>query len=139
MTPGGWAEFQEVDLRYYSEDGSLTESNNVKKWNTSLMDAARRIGRDPCPGPQLENWVKEAGFTNITRRKFKLPIGPWPKDPKLKEIGIYNLVQHLQGLEGFTLRLFCDVLGWRKEEVYVFLANVRKDLKSQALHVQYDL
>lgn len=103
------------------------------------MKAANKIGRDPCPGPQLEDWMKEAGFTNITRHKFKIPIGPWAKDPKQKDVGMYNLVQHLQGLEAFSLRLFCDVLGWQKEEVYVFLSSVRKDLKNPAIHTQYDL
>lgn len=50
-----------------------------------------------------------------------------------------NLRQVLDGLEGFSLRLLCDVAGWTENEVYVLLANVRKELKNPAIHMQYDL
>ncbi|RYP65560.1 hypothetical protein DL770_008972 [Monosporascus sp. CRB-9-2] len=139
LTPGGWAEFQDFDLQYYSEDGSLTESHDTMKWINTLLGAARKIGRDPCPGVSLEKWVKEAGFKNVTHHRFRFPIGPWPRDPKMKEIGMYNLTQVLQGLEGFSLRLFCDVLGWRQEEVVVLTSKVRKELKTRSFHAQYDL
>ena len=81
--PGGFVEFQDFDLLYYSEDGSLTEDLNITKWITELLDAARSFQRDPCPGPNLEKLVKDAGFQNVTTEKYKLPIGPWPKDPHL--------------------------------------------------------
>ncbi|RYP28266.1 hypothetical protein DL767_007296 [Monosporascus sp. MG133] len=138
LTPGGWAEFQDFDLQYYSEDGSLTESHDTLKWINTLLKAARKIDRDPCPGVSLEKWVKEAGFKNVTHHRFRFPIGPWPRDPKMKEIGMYNLSQVLQGLEGFSLRLFCDVLGWRQEEVLVLTSKVRKELKNRSIHAQFD-
>lgn len=83
--------------------------------------------------------MREAGFKNVTHRRFKFPVGPWPKDRNMKEIGMYNLAQVLQGLEAFSLRLFCDVLGWQKEEVLVLTSKVRKELKSPAIHAQFDL
>jgi hypothetical protein len=56
----------------------------------------------------------------------------------MKQIGMYNIAQVLSGLEGFSLRLFCHVLGWKREEVLVLLANVRKELKSPEIHAQFD-
>ncbi|KAK1765975.1 S-adenosyl-L-methionine-dependent methyltransferase [Phialemonium atrogriseum] len=138
LAPNGWAEFQDFDLQYYSEDGSLTDSSDTIKWINTLLSAARKIGRDPCPGVKLEERVREAGFKNVTHRRFKFPVGPWPKDRNMKEIGMYNLAQVLQGLEAFSLRLFCDVLGWQKEEVLVLTSKVRKELKSPAIHAQFD-
>lgn len=104
-----------------------------------LLGAARKIGRDPCPGASLEKWVTEAGFHDVTHHRFKFPIGPWPRDAKLKDVGMYNLTQVLGGLEAFSLRLFCDVLGWRKEEVLLLTSKVRKELKNLKLHAQFDL
>lgn len=46
----------------------------------------------------------------------------------MKEIGEWNLVNMLDGLEGFTFRLWTKVLGWSVEEVEAFLIGVRKDL-----------
>lgn len=43
------------------------------------------------------------------------------------------------GLEGFSLRLFTNALGWKAEEVQVMLAKVRKDLRDPKIHAQFDL
>lgn len=56
-----------------------------------------------------------------------------------KTVGAWNLVQIEDGLEGFTLRLFTQTLGWKSEEVQVLLANVRKDLRNPKIHAQFDL
>ena len=79
------------------------------------------------------------GFINVVAQKFKVPIGPWPKDKHLKTVGSFNLVQIEDGLEAFTLRLFTTVLGWQLEEVQVLLANVRKDIRDPRIHAQFDL
>jgi hypothetical protein len=139
LTPGGWAEFQDFDLQYYSEDGSLKEGSHTLTWINTLLEAARKTGREPSPGPRLEGWVRDAGFTNVTHQRFRFPIGPWAKDPHLKEVGLYNIQQVLSGLEAFSLRLFCHVLGWPKDEVLVLLSKVRNELKNPNLHAQFDL
>lgn len=138
LVPGGWAEFQDFDLQYYSEDGTL-EGSSTLTWINTLLDAARKTGREPSPGPKLEKWVTDAGFTKVTHQRFRFPIGPWAKDPHLKEIGRWNLMQVLGGLEAFSLRLFCAVLGWKREEVLVLLSKVRSELKGLSIHAAFDL
>ncbi|KAL9639698.1 MAG: hypothetical protein Q9204_000988 [Flavoplaca sp. TL-2023a] len=136
--PGGYSEFQDYDLVYYSEDGTLTDDLPIQKWITTLLQASRDFGRNPCPGPYLAQHMRDAGFQNVQERKYKIPIGPWPKDKHLKTIGAWNLVQIEDGLEAFTLRLFTQILGWKSEEVQVLLANVRKDLRNPKIHAQFD-
>lgn len=139
LNPGGWVEYQDFDLEYKCDDDTVTEEHSMRKWMNALMDASKRIGRNPAPGPNLEGWVKDAGFKDVQSQKIKIPIGTWPKDPELKEIGLCNLAQVLDGLEAFTLRLFRDVLGWKQEEVIVLLSLVRKELKSAKLHAYLTL
>lgn len=43
----------------------------------------------------------------------------------------------VEGLEGIALRLFIDVLGWKREEVIVMLAETRTGLKDKTIHPQY--
>ena len=81
--PGGWAEFQDFDIQYYSEDGSLKKEHSMLQWNTTLLDASADLGREPNPGPKLPGWMKDAGFENVTHARFRLPVGPWPKDKHL--------------------------------------------------------
>ncbi|KAN0091943.1 S-adenosyl-L-methionine-dependent methyltransferase [Hyaloscypha variabilis] len=132
-TPGGFVEFTDFDVIIRSDDGSL-EGTTMKTWTETLPQAGRLIGREPCPGPKLEGWVRNAGFTNIVVKVYKLPIGPWPKDPNFKLVGAYYHVTVSQGLEGFTLKLYIDVLKWKYEDVKVLLAEVRKDLNNRSIH-----
>lgn len=50
-----------------------------------------------------------------------------------------NVLQILQGLEGFTMARFTRVLGWSVEEIQVLLALVRKDLRDPRIHALMDL
>ena len=81
--PGGWAEFQDFDIQYYSEDGSLKAEAPISQWIKTLIEASQGFNRDPCPGTKLQEWMKEAGFEGVKQEKYRLPIGPWPKDPHL--------------------------------------------------------
>lgn len=40
----------------------------------------------------------------------------------------------LDAVEGMTMSLFTNRLGWSREEVDVFLAGVRNDLKDRSIH-----
>jgi len=139
LSPGGWAEFQDFDLEYYSDDGSLKEEHDVMVWDRLFLSAAGKTGREVSPGPRFEAWVRDAGFRGVLHRKFKFPIGSWPRDPVLKEVGLYNLMQIENGLEAFTLRLFTGMLGWQPEEAEALLAKVRKDLRDKSIHAYVNL
>jgi len=137
--PGGWVEFQDLDINMYSDDDSFTDDLDLKKWNRLLIDGYRKLAREPCPGPMLEGWLKDAGFENVTHKKYKMPAGPWPKDKHYKEIGAYNLFQLLEGFEAFSLAPFTRKLGWTVPEVQVLLTGVKKDVQNPRVHSMFDL
>ncbi|KAK6222051.1 umta methyltransferase family protein [Colletotrichum tabaci] len=140
LNPGGWAEFQDMSTEYYSDDGTYTPQHATYDWNQTFVETLRSIGRDPCPGPQLEGWVRaHGGFDHVFHQRFKTPIGPWAKERHYRDQGMLNLAQILEGLEGFSMKLFCGVLGRTREEVLVQLAGVRKELKSDTFHSMLDL
>lgn len=55
-----------------------------------------------------------------------------------KEIGLFNLVQAIDSLEAFSMRLFTQVLHWSPEEVQVLCAKVRTELKNKSSHRMWD-
>ncbi|RVX73473.1 hypothetical protein B0A52_03115 [Exophiala mesophila] len=138
LTPGGWVEFQDFDLHNYSQDNSIPPDNKVLEWYNLLMEGCEKIGRTASPGQHLESWVRDAGFTNIHHKTFKLPLGAWPKDERMKRVGALNLLQLLEGLEGLTLALFTRALGWSTEAIHVYLAAVRKDAMKKSVHMIHD-
>ncbi|KAI9829801.1 MAG: hypothetical protein M1826_005378 [Phylliscum demangeonii] len=138
LTPGGWAEFQDWDITYYCDDGSLKADSALVQWDRLCIDAAFKNGRHPNPGPELTTWMADAGFTNIHHEIFKLPLGPWAKEKKLKEVGMWNLLQIQQGMEAFTLAPLTRIMGWKVDEVQVLLANARKEMKDPKIHAYYN-
>lgn len=56
-------------------------------------------------------------------------------------IGAYNLMQMQQGLEGILLGTLphAKPRPWTKEEIMVFLADIRSDFQNPKIHGQYDL
>ncbi|OHE95583.1 methyltransferase [Colletotrichum orchidophilum] len=130
LNPGGWVELLDMNPEFYSEDGSYTKEHATYKWNQGFLSAIRAVGRDPTPGPKHENRVREAGFTNVTAEKYKAPLTPWVKDQHYKDLGMMNLVLTVDGLEGFSMKLFTEVLGRTKEEVEVEIMSVKKELKA---------
>ncbi|KAL9042880.1 MAG: hypothetical protein Q9180_000264 [Flavoplaca navasiana] len=137
--PGGWVEFIDLDLTWTSPDGSLEESHASKKFNNEFIRASREANIESCPGLYLEGWMKDAGFKDVKAEKFVWPVGTWPKDKHLKEVGAWNFLQIMEGLEGFTYALFTRNLGMSKAEVEVICANIRKEIKNPAMHAMFHL
>lgn len=138
LSPGGWAEFQDCDLEFTSDDNTLTEEHYFRKWNNVFIEGLAAINRDARPGPKLHAYFEAAGFVNIHVEFFKVPMGSWPKDPQLKDTGLMNLVQMLDGMEGFSLKIF-ELAGWSTMETQVFLTHVRKEMKSNKCHTYLPL
>ena len=104
------------------------------------MAAAEKAGVTlRCYGEVLEQQMKEAGFINVVVRKLKIPIGVWPADEKMREVGCAQLISMLEGLEGLTIAFWVGMLGWKPEEVSVFLAMVRNEWKSKKVHSYWPL
>lgn len=97
LNPGGWIELQETANTCYSEDDSLKPDNAL----IEMMD----------PAPSFRQWVGKIGFENVEEKRFKLPIDPWSKDKKLKEIGTLMRINIIEGVPAFTAVLFAEVLG----------------------------
>lgn len=81
--------------------------------------------------------IEAVGFVDVHERLYKVPMGPWAKDRLLKEIGLLNLQHWKSGLEGYAMWLltkFGAPTAWTKEEVEIYLVNVRKELKDTRIH-----
>lgn len=55
--------------------------------------------------------ITSAGFVDVVEKRFKWPIGPWSSDPRLKEIGRWNLLNWEEGMEGWVIAPYTRVLG----------------------------
>ena len=62
-----------------SEDGSFS-GTNIERYYKEVLGAFEKVGYCTRPGPSLEKWFHEAGFEDIHVRRYKAPLGTWPRD-----------------------------------------------------------
>ena len=133
LQPGGWLEIKEVTLPVVCNDNTL-EGTSLSKFIDNMMKASEMSGASLEKPWQYRKWMEEAGFVNVKEYVYTFPINPWPKDEKLKDLGMWEMTNILEGLEGFCMALFTKYLGWSREELEVFLAEVRKDVQDPRIH-----
>lgn len=103
-------------------------------WSKYFFQAADNYGT-PCTSPaNLKTWMRQAGFVDIEEHILKLPTGPWPKDKRLKQVGLFEMVNMTEGVEGLTLRTFTRALDWSPERVQLFLVDVRNQIRDRSVH-----
>ncbi|KAL1866293.1 hypothetical protein VTK73DRAFT_4823 [Phialemonium thermophilum] len=134
--PGGWVESCEADPLYVSDDGTTDGNYGVERFVQLYREGGKKFGRSFCvieEDLQLQG-MKAAGFVDLQVVNYKVPIGGWALDPQLREVGRFVRLTLENDIEGYTLLMWHNVLGWPKEEYPVFLAAVRKALKNPRIH-----
>jgi hypothetical protein len=51
----------------------------VQEFLDKATEAFKKFGNNFRIGNEMDTHLEKAGFTNISVRKLKVPIGPWPK------------------------------------------------------------
>jgi len=125
-------------MTFYSTDGSFVAGSAPEVWAKEVVAALKSFGLEPEPGPKLEQWVRDAGFENVNHQLLPIPVGPWPRDRRMKEVGACDLSMFLEGLEGISLRALTSGRDWPREKVLVFLPSVRKVLSNKYVHALHN-
>lgn len=128
---------QELAFPVQCDDDSLPKDSALLQWSTLMLEATTRIGQALDNPSNYEKWMKDTGFTNVQTTMYRWPGHPWPKKPADKELGLWVMVNLLDGLQGFTMALFTRVLGWSVEQVELLLVDIRKDVQSKKIHTYW--
>lgn len=145
IKPGGWVEFQEIHHAPFSADGNISVTHPIVQYWGYVHEGLSNLGIDlwaTADGRLAEN-LREAGFANVTERVLHVPIGTWPKNKVLKTVGLYWRTILLDGVQGIALGPLTRGLHWSREQVEMFLIDVRKGytdntaLMYMPMHVVY--
>ncbi|KAI8651249.1 hypothetical protein NCS55_01368700 [Fusarium keratoplasticum] len=137
--PGGWVESFEGVPIMQSDDGSVPDDSAMAGWGKTFIEAGKKLER---PFTVVDDNVQEegmaaAGLVDIESRVFKIPIGRWPKDQNYRNIGLFAQ-EVLEGdVEGHVLHVADLAWGWSKEQVTVYCAKLRKEIRSGKHHPYY--
>ncbi|KAI1172160.1 S-adenosyl-L-methionine-dependent methyltransferase [Nemania sp. FL0916] len=138
LSPGGWGEFTEWIVSIQSTHNSFTETSFykwLKHWKTGL----KKVGTTVHYPLQYKQLLTEAGFKNVTERKYAVPLNPWPPGKQLQKIGSMMSLNINTILEPLSMPIFTGVLGWTPDAVKSLLTEVRKDLANVEMHAYMTL
>ena len=76
----------------------------------------------------------EQGFVDLHERLYKTPLGAWPADIALREVGSLMRESVLGALEPMSVQLFTKALKWTSIQLQMFLFEVRKSLADRNVH-----
>jgi hypothetical protein len=65
----------------------------------------------------------------------KIPIGPWAKDPTLKELGRLELTHMHMAVDSHTLALFTRALNYSRDRADVLMEGVKSEFRNRDLRL----
>lgn len=128
----------EIGVVPKADDDSIEEGSIFDLWGETSLAAGDAFGKTLRVVDESRDFIVNAGFEDVQEHRYILPIGGWSSDPRFKEIGRYNSLYWEQGMEGWCMFLLTRYLGWRYEEVIVYVAQMRNMLRSRAVHAYHD-
>ncbi|OQE00705.1 hypothetical protein PENVUL_c047G01343 [Penicillium vulpinum] len=138
LRPGGWIEQLESSPCIECDDGSLPANSILREWGPNMNACGARAGRPLETIDTMRGAMEKAGFVDLHEQVYRWPIGPWARDKKYKEAGVVNFQHWLSGMEGWCMWLlthFGSPSPWSKDEVTVYLAKVRSEIKNPRYHL----
>ncbi|KAL2831964.1 S-adenosyl-L-methionine-dependent methyltransferase [Aspergillus pseudoustus] len=133
IKPGGYIEQVEQSVVPKSDDHT-TDGTIFEEWGKVSLQAGDAFGKSLRIVDESKGKMIKAGFVDVVERRFRVPIGGWASDPRLKQLGLYNRLQWVEGIEGWTMYLLTTVLGWTRQEVEIYLLRMRKGLQDPSIH-----
>ncbi|KAF4955598.1 hypothetical protein FGADI_4433 [Fusarium gaditjirri] len=134
LSPGGWVECQDITFPAQCDDGTLKKDSYIDQWSSLMIEATNKFGRTAESAKFYKQQMIDAGFVNVTEVVYKWPTNRWPADSYYKDLGFWCDHNIAGELSGISMVLFTRGLGWSPEEVEVFLAKVRTDMRDRRIH-----
>ncbi|KAI5812276.1 S-adenosyl-L-methionine-dependent methyltransferase [Pyronema omphalodes] len=134
-TPGGYIELCELDISFYSDDGSMRSDNPAKIYIEHLRSALTKMGRPPIDLQFMKNLLLQAGFEDIVALQVKEPVGPWPRDSRMKTLGAMVLLNMETAFESYGMAAFTRVLGMEIEKARAICDEAKKATRNKNYHM----
>lgn len=137
--PGGFIEVLEFETEMQSQTQALSDDHVYKRWNRAMVLAADRMGKPThnVARGATKTALEEAGYVDLVHERFKVPLGDWAADPKLRRIGRCTHDWVDESLETFGLYIFKEFVGMSYAECQLMFAEYRAAMKDPKLQSFY--
>ncbi|KAF2708183.1 S-adenosyl-L-methionine-dependent methyltransferase [Pleomassaria siparia CBS 279.74] len=141
LAPNGYLEHAEFSVLTNADPTSSKRADQIyTAFSNSILGMGdEKTGMTFRTIEHMKEWMEEAGFVDVEERRFIWPIGTWPKDVRLKDLGRWGERNWADGLEGWVLALYTRVLGWTYAEVQAFVAEFKSIIKDRKNHYWHEV
>ncbi|RSL56963.1 hypothetical protein CEP54_008530 [Fusarium duplospermum] len=141
LAPGGWIENMEINIHMYSDLPEIRDDPDhiFKRWAKVFWEATDKVNRTLriAMDGTMRKLITEAGFEKVVEKTYQVPCGAWSSDPRMKQIGAYNLAFMDESLEGFALFILREIMGWEYDEVQMFVMEMRRAIRNNKIRPYY--
>ncbi|KAL9124912.1 MAG: hypothetical protein Q9217_005805 [Psora testacea] len=111
LAPGGYLEQAEICPVLESDDSSIPPGSVFEEGGRLALECGVQNGKPMDIQRHIKGWITKAGFVDVVEEKYKWPIGDWPADSRLKDIGRWNATHWNLGIEAWSMRLLTQCHG----------------------------
>ena len=119
LKPGGYLELSQSVPDPGCDDGSLPDDSAYRQMTAYFIEIGERLGASVHAAKLFKQKMEQAGFEDVVEKRFKIPCSSWPKNPRLKKIGMFEAAHVDAGAEALLLRGMTQALGKSREEAQV--------------------
>jgi hypothetical protein len=138
LKPGVYLEvFSEIFLEtpeLCSDDQTVAQDYAFSKLLSRQEELMRTIGRKSRTSNEIVEDMKSAGFEEVKMETYKVPIGPWPKNLRLKELGAIMLMAMFRVVD--AMAGYMTMLEGKKETPRLSEEAMRS-LETRELHAYF--
>lgn len=88
MKSGGWIEFQDLLLNLRCDDDTMPQDYVLPKIPELTIQSLKSLDFDADFVNRVPLELENAGFINVRREIFKVPVGTWPRSEKMRYFGL---------------------------------------------------
>lgn len=84
---------------------------------------------------KYKEYFEEAGFEDVTEKRYVWPFGTWAKGERMKHLGELYREDFLMMLDSITMAVMTKGLGMGEGEVKQLLEGAKEEVGRDTIHV----
>ncbi|TGZ80539.1 S-adenosyl-L-methionine-dependent methyltransferase [Ascodesmis nigricans] len=132
-SPGGVVEISENLHDIHCQDGTINGTRLEEFWKQYKECSAKAGFRFPKK-EDIENYLQEAGFEDVTAKIYVMPWGPWARDKRLRRIGHVLAAVAETGMEAYGLQLLTTFGDYTVEQARSLFVDAMKEMMTLKVH-----
>ncbi|XDG08187.1 hypothetical protein ABKA04_007802 [Annulohypoxylon sp. FPYF3050] len=143
LKPGGWIEVQDFGGIVKCDDDTLRTDSLLTQFYDMTTEALSQRGIRWTIANNLDEILRRIGFVNIECKKFKVPIGVWPKSDageqakRLRLVGLYMKSVFGDLIDALAPIVF-PLLSKSQQQMKEFVSNAQDELQTTTAHIYLD-